>query len=326
VLMDLGAAGDAFGTPLFMAPEVLAGRPSTPASDVYSLGVLLFQLVTASHPELGTTLEELRGRHARNERRLLRDVRPDLPERFVRAVERATAPAERRFQSAGALEAALAASLELPPPAPAARRIGPWVLGLTGWALALAGLGLWLRLPAGVPETLRESPLPPTTLVAPASPVETPPAATPEAPLPTVPTVDVAGPIAAPSVAPFVSESESKRAEAERVLNAALAALARKASQAEVLLRRFDDSCRGRTTRGTTVKQGPRGPYTDTFNVDNETTPACLGYSSDGRRLLAEIEAGLEQAEEDARRARLLPGAFRDARRRHGLEDVPVWR
>ena len=55
VLMDFGAgelrtersgAGSAAGTPLYLAPELFDGAPATIASDVYSMGVLLFHLVT----------------------------------------------------------------------------------------------------------------------------------------------------------------------------------------------------------------------------------------------------------------------------------------
>ena len=65
VLMDFGAgeirrersgAGPA-GTPLYLAPELFDGTPATIASDIYSMGVLLFHLVTARYPVEGTTLE-----------------------------------------------------------------------------------------------------------------------------------------------------------------------------------------------------------------------------------------------------------------------------
>jgi eukaryotic-like serine/threonine-protein kinase len=114
VLMDFGAGRDlqaatgpvsAAGTPLYMAPEVLAGAPATAGSDLYSLGVLLYRLVTNDFPVSARTLEELERAHATGERRRLRDVRPDLPATFIKAVESATAsaPADRPA-SAAALE------------------------------------------------------------------------------------------------------------------------------------------------------------------------------------------------------------------------------
>jgi serine/threonine protein kinase/class 3 adenylate cyclase/predicted esterase len=42
----LGSKSPSSGTPLYMAPELLEGKPATPQSDIYSLGVLLYQMVT----------------------------------------------------------------------------------------------------------------------------------------------------------------------------------------------------------------------------------------------------------------------------------------
>ena len=67
VLMDFGAGH----TPIYLAPEVLAGGQATAATDLYAPGVLLYFLVTARFPVRGTTVEELRARHARGERRRL---------------------------------------------------------------------------------------------------------------------------------------------------------------------------------------------------------------------------------------------------------------
>ena len=46
-----------------MAPELLAGGAATPASDQYSLGVLLFRLATGRYPIAADTLEQLESRH-----------------------------------------------------------------------------------------------------------------------------------------------------------------------------------------------------------------------------------------------------------------------
>lgn len=122
VLMDFGAGlesgeGDAAlrsvsGTPLYMAPEIFRGETVTPRSDIYSLGVLLYYLATGAFPVSGRTIDEIAAAHEAGDARLLRDTRPDLPDAFVQAVERAIArdPA-RRFASAGAFEMALAATV-----------------------------------------------------------------------------------------------------------------------------------------------------------------------------------------------------------------------
>lgn len=111
VLMDFGAgreqtgpAGQA-GTPLYMAPELLDGAEATPVSDLYSLGVLLFYLATGEFPATAGNMEELKAVHASGGRRRLRDVRPDLPPAFIRAVERTIAPdPDDRPATAAALE------------------------------------------------------------------------------------------------------------------------------------------------------------------------------------------------------------------------------
>ena len=116
VLMDFGAgqmqgalAAAAAGTPLYLAPEVLAGAPATVRSDIYSLGVLLFHLLTNRYPCFAGDLEELRAAHARGAQARLRDLRPDLRGPLVDAVERALeADPALRFESAGAMERALA--------------------------------------------------------------------------------------------------------------------------------------------------------------------------------------------------------------------------
>jgi len=118
VLMDFGTGrrlteapgpgGDVAGTPLYLAPEVFLGHPRTVRSDTYSLGVLLFYLVTGTYPVDGSTASVVRQGHTNRARRRLRDVRPDLPKGFVSIVEQALADgAGQRFGTAGELEAAL---------------------------------------------------------------------------------------------------------------------------------------------------------------------------------------------------------------------------
>jgi TolB-like protein/Tfp pilus assembly protein PilF len=117
VLMDFGTGlelhGDqapaAAGTPLYLAPEVLAGGAATVQTDVYAIGVVLFRLLTGAYPVSASDLEGLRRAHALGERTRLRSLRPDVPPRLARVVEHAldSDPA-RRPASADAFRAALA--------------------------------------------------------------------------------------------------------------------------------------------------------------------------------------------------------------------------
>jgi len=73
------ATGLMLGSPGYMAPELLAGSPPTPASDLYALGATLFQLLTGRLPHDADTLGELLRRVAGEPAPDLRTLRPDLP-------------------------------------------------------------------------------------------------------------------------------------------------------------------------------------------------------------------------------------------------------
>lgn len=96
------------GTPAAIAPEQLAGRQVGPAADFYSVGAMLYRLVSGHYPIEAASLEDLIARHARGERTPLRDRCPGVPQEFVDVIERCLAPdPAARFASAGALEQAL---------------------------------------------------------------------------------------------------------------------------------------------------------------------------------------------------------------------------
>lgn len=119
LLMDFGAgrwrhAADGSqtvtGTPRFTAPEVFAGAVPSPQSDVYSLGALLFFLLTGEAPVTGTTLEEIRRRHASGDVRRLAKMRPELHPMLVAAIDTALdGDRAQRFASAAGFRAALEA-------------------------------------------------------------------------------------------------------------------------------------------------------------------------------------------------------------------------
>ncbi len=115
VLMDFGAgrsrdeapAGGSrlTGTPLYLAPEVLNGGDASIRSDIYSLGVLLYYLVTGDYPVRAASLEQLKAAHRDGSRVRLLDARSDLPAGFIETVERAIEPdPQRRFESVGELQ------------------------------------------------------------------------------------------------------------------------------------------------------------------------------------------------------------------------------
>ena len=114
VLMDFGAGEQAdaalgvAGTPLYLAPEVLAGSPATVQSDIYSLGVLLHYLVTGKHPVSGGSVAELHTAHRAGARTRLRAAAAGLPRAVADAIDRATDPQpSKRYPTAQAFETAL---------------------------------------------------------------------------------------------------------------------------------------------------------------------------------------------------------------------------
>jgi len=78
--------GLVLGTPSFMSPEQLAGKKVDGRSDLYSLGVMLFQLLTGVLPFRGDSMAELMFKIANEEAPDVRVIRPELPAELARIV------------------------------------------------------------------------------------------------------------------------------------------------------------------------------------------------------------------------------------------------
>ncbi len=77
----------AMGSPYYMSPEQIEGnKPLTLHSDMYSLGVSLYELLTGSRPFTGKTMEELLGRILRDDPAPPSSVRADLPRDIDRII------------------------------------------------------------------------------------------------------------------------------------------------------------------------------------------------------------------------------------------------
>jgi serine/threonine-protein kinase len=162
-------AGTVLGTSSYFSPEQASGSEVTTATDVYSLGVVLFELLTGDVPFAGDNPVALAMQHLNDAPPSLRERRPDVPLRLAAAIDRALAkrPADR-FESMDAFAAELRRSVgetggrDEPtmvvrrPPKKQRRRL----------PVALALLGLLAAIAAGSVYLIGGSKTPPATPVA----------------------------------------------------------------------------------------------------------------------------------------------------------------
>lgn len=114
------ATGATIGTPAYMSPEQGLGRAGDHRADIYSLGVMLYQLVTGQLPYDADTPLAVMLKHVNDPLPIPRSVKPDLPEGVERIILKSMAKsAEERFATVNDMLAALknldaAANLTLP--------------------------------------------------------------------------------------------------------------------------------------------------------------------------------------------------------------------
>ena len=106
--LDLTGTGQLLGTPAYLPPERLDGGPATAQSDLYSLGVVMYEALAGRTPFPGATPVSTAMAIVAGDYPPLNDVRPGLDPVLVTTIERAMAtdPAQR-FESATAMASAL---------------------------------------------------------------------------------------------------------------------------------------------------------------------------------------------------------------------------
>ena len=102
-------SGELVGDPAWMSPEQLQTGRVTERSDIYSLGLLGYQLLTEQSPYQAATRQELYAAHVQQEPRELRSLRPDVDRDLAEIVQRCLAKDPERRPSASFVARALAA-------------------------------------------------------------------------------------------------------------------------------------------------------------------------------------------------------------------------
>lgn len=99
--VDLTQTGVTMGTPLYMSPEQVEGKPLDPRSDIYSFGIMCYHMMTGKPPFRGETAMAVAIQHVKATPEPLSLLRPDLPPELIAIVEKAMAKnPEARYQTA----------------------------------------------------------------------------------------------------------------------------------------------------------------------------------------------------------------------------------
>ena len=210
------------GSPYYMAPEQVRQEPMDRRADVYSLGVVLYELLTTKRPFTGNSLDEIAYAVLKGEVPAPHELNPEVPKALSEIVAKAM---ERdvtlRTRSARALSQALRDWLSQQGDVPqsgsgsSSRASGSsksglkvsrswmWSLAAAGWLTALGGLGwfVWQERSSAKPDEA-------VVAVAPAVP-KLLPAATPIVPAPVLVVASTPEPAEPQAVAPIPSTSEA---------------------------------------------------------------------------------------------------------------------
>lgn len=138
------------GTPGYMAPEQAAGDSGDERTDIFSLGVVLFRMVTGRMPFEGSTPMELLTAVSTQPAPLASAYNPGLPQSLVRLLQKMLShdPVARPVRAADVALAIDRIDAELSPPAipiksESKRRAWPWVVAVTSLATVAFGI-LWI--------------------------------------------------------------------------------------------------------------------------------------------------------------------------------------
>lgn len=149
--------GDVLGTPQYMSPEQTHGQKLDGRSDLFSTGILLYQMLTGKRPFQGETLVAVAMKITKEPHEPIEKLRPEVPASLRRVVDRCLAKApEKRFQTGEELAGALTRVLQEIDEAEAARNRPKIVPLRVKWAGMMALIVFGVMAVAGTVITQRQ--------------------------------------------------------------------------------------------------------------------------------------------------------------------------
>ncbi len=155
-MTNLTSEGQVFGTVAYMSPEQARGAKVDARSDVFSLGIVMYQMLTGERPFHGTTAVDLISSILRDRPASVTDLRADLPPDLARVVRRCLEKEPRdRYQTSRdvynelkELRAVASTAPEAGPTPGGPRRRG-WIAAAVAAAVALVAAAVWMARPRG---------------------------------------------------------------------------------------------------------------------------------------------------------------------------------